>query len=72
MVITMIMVIFTVATVIIMVVITTIAVDLVERALKFKDDAMSYAYGLLRANNCFKDDASSEGKVYGDFEDCDY
>ena len=40
--------------------------------LKFKDDAMSYAYGLLRANNCFKDDASSEGKVYGDFEDCDY
>ena len=40
--------------------------------LKFKDDAMSFAYGLLRTNNCFKDDASSEGKVYGDFEDCDY
>lgn len=40
--------------------------------LKFKDDAMSFAYGLLRQNNCFKDDASSEGKVYGDFEDCDY
>jgi len=40
--------------------------------LKFKDDAMSYAYGLLRVNNCFKDDASSEGEIYGDFEDCDY
>merc|ERR1711907_505602 len=26
--------------------------------LKFKDDAMSFAYGLLRTNNCFKDDAS--------------
>ena len=40
--------------------------------LKFKDDAMSFAYTFLRERNCFKDDASSEGQVYGDFEDCDY
>ena len=40
--------------------------------LKFKDDAMSYAYTHLRERNCFKEDASSEGEIYGDFEDCDY
>ena len=40
--------------------------------LKIKDDAMSFAYTFLRERNCFKDDASSEGQVYGDFEDCDY
>jgi len=31
--------------------------------LKFKDDAMSYAYGNLRENNCFNDDASSDGPI---------
>merc|ERR1719440_634783 len=31
--------------------------------LKIKDDAMSFAYRLLRENNCFKDDASSDGPI---------
>jgi len=31
--------------------------------LKIKDDAMSYAYGKLRENNCFNDDASSDGPI---------
>jgi len=31
--------------------------------LKIKDDAMSFAYGKLRENNCFKDDASSDGPI---------
>ena len=37
--------------------------------LKIKDDAMSAAYELLRANNCIELSDSSEGVVYGDFKD---
>merc|ERR1711998_36189 len=38
--------------------------------LKIKDDAMGFAYELLRNNNCIElSESSDEGVVYGDFED---